>query len=142
MCVGARDQRRAFAVLNAAYFALSLTDPALAIAPLVRNSSAVIDVVAAQLCSGLGSSILAGLSTPEQAQAVVDYQLRRLFAAAQQGLCGCPCRLRRLRRLRRLAGRAGNTSTRGHWCSLCIWDVGCGGQMRAFWPSTVCVAKI
>ena len=31
------------------YSALSLTDPALAIAPLVRNSAAVIDVVAAQL---------------------------------------------------------------------------------------------
>ena len=45
----ADDERRTFTVLYTAYFALSLTDPALAIAPLVRNSDAVIDVVAAQL---------------------------------------------------------------------------------------------
>ena len=45
----ADDERRTFTVLYTAYFALSLTDPALAIAPLVRNSNAVIDVVAAQL---------------------------------------------------------------------------------------------
>ncbi len=100
----ADDERRTFAVLNAAYFALSLTDPALAIAPLVRNSNAVIDVVAAQLrtaqangdapagldphlealsllalSGGLGTSILAGQSSPEQAQAVIGYHLRRLF---------------------------------------------------------------
>src|ERR1700744_2107480 len=43
------DERRTFTVLYTAYFALSLTEPALAIAPLVRNSGAVIDVVAAQL---------------------------------------------------------------------------------------------
>ena len=36
------DERRAFTVLYTAYFALSLTDPALAIAPLIRNSNAVI----------------------------------------------------------------------------------------------------
>jgi hypothetical protein len=34
---------------KADYFALSLTDPALATAPLVKNTNAVIDVVAAQL---------------------------------------------------------------------------------------------
>ena len=45
----ADDERRTFTVLYTAYFALSLTDPALAIAPLVRNSNAVINVVAAQL---------------------------------------------------------------------------------------------
>jgi AcrR family transcriptional regulator len=98
------DQRRAFNVVYLAYLALSLTDPALAISPLVRNSVAVIDVVAAQLrtaqsagdapadldpemealtlmsmSSGLGTSVLAGHSTPDQAQAVIDYQLRRLF---------------------------------------------------------------
>src|SRR5215469_3449562 len=45
----ADDERRTFAVLNVAYFALALTDPALAIAPLVKNTTAVIDVLAAQL---------------------------------------------------------------------------------------------
>ena len=98
------DQRRAFHVVYLAYLALSLTDPALAISPLVRNSGAVIDVLAAQLrtaqsagdapadldpdmealslmsmSSGLATSVLAGHSTPDQAQAVIDYQLRRLF---------------------------------------------------------------
>jgi BetI-type transcriptional repressor, C-terminal len=88
------------------YLALSLTDPALAIAPLVKNSDIVIDVIAAQLraaqaagdmpasldpdleaislltmSAGLGTSVLAGHSSPLQAQAVIDYHLRRLFAA-------------------------------------------------------------
>ena len=100
----ADDERRAFTVLYTAYFALSLTEPALAIAPLVRNSNAVIDVVAAQLrtaqaagdtpahldpdleavsllamSAGLGTSVLAGQSSVEQAQAVIDYCLYRLF---------------------------------------------------------------
>lgn len=98
------DERRTFTVVYTAYLALSLTDPALAIAPLVRNSGAVIDVVAAQLraaqaagdtpadldpdleavsltamSAGLGTSVIAGHSTPAQAQAVVDYYLCRLF---------------------------------------------------------------
>jgi AcrR family transcriptional regulator len=102
------DERRTFSVLNAAYFALSLTDPALAIAPLARNSNAVIDVIAAQLraaqasgdtpagldpdleavsllalAGGLGTSILAGLSSPEQAQATIDYHLDRMFPASR-----------------------------------------------------------
>jgi AcrR family transcriptional regulator len=102
----ADDERRTFAVVYTAYLALSLTDPALAIAPLVRNSGAVIDVVAAQLraaqaagdaparldpdleavtllamSAGLGTSVLAGQSSPGQAQAVIDYQLDRLFPA-------------------------------------------------------------
>jgi AcrR family transcriptional regulator len=47
--VPADDERRTFTVIYPAYLALSLTDPALAIAPLVKNSGAVIDVVAAQL---------------------------------------------------------------------------------------------
>ena len=104
--VPADDERRTFTILYTAYFALSLTDPALAIAPLVRNSAAVIDVVAAQLrasqaagetpvdldpeleaislmtmSAGLGTSVLAGYSSPGQAQAVIDYHLRRLFPA-------------------------------------------------------------
>ena len=102
----ADDERRTFAVLNAAYFALSLSDPALAIGPLVKNSNAVIDVVAAQLRAaqavgdapalvdpdaealsllamshGLGTSVLGGQSSAAQAQAVIDYHLRRLFPA-------------------------------------------------------------
>jgi AcrR family transcriptional regulator len=102
----ADDERRTFTVLYTAYFALSLTEPALAIAPLVRNSNAVIDVVAAQLraaqaagetpahldpdleavsllamSAGLGTSVLAGQSSPGQAQAVTDYHLYRLFPA-------------------------------------------------------------
>jgi AcrR family transcriptional regulator len=100
----ADDERRTFTILYTAYFALSLTDPALAIAPLVKNSTAVIDVVAAQLrtaqaagdtpahldpdmeavsllamSSGLGTSVLGGHSSPGQAQAVIDYHLDRLF---------------------------------------------------------------
>ena len=105
------DERRTFTILNTAYFALSLTEPALAIAPLVRNSSVVVDVIAAQLraaqaagdtparldpdleavgllamSAGLGTSILAGLSSPGQAQAVIDYHLHRLFPASRPAL--------------------------------------------------------
>jgi AcrR family transcriptional regulator len=103
----ADDERRTFTILNMAYFALSLTDPALAIAPLVRNSDAVIGVIAAQLraaqaaggapavldphlealsllamSAGLSTSVLGGQSSPEQAQAVIDYHLDRLFSAS------------------------------------------------------------
>ena len=106
----ADDERRTFTILYTAYFALSLTDPALAIGPLARNSTAVIDVVAAQLRSaqaagdtpadldpdlealsllamsaGLGTSILSGQSTPGQAQGVIDYHLDRLFPPARGG---------------------------------------------------------
>jgi AcrR family transcriptional regulator len=102
--VPADDERRTFTVLYTAYFALSLTDPALAIAPLARNSSVVSDVVAAQLraaqaagatpaplnpdleavsllavSAGLGQSVLGGQSSPAQALAVIDYHLDRLF---------------------------------------------------------------
>jgi AcrR family transcriptional regulator len=98
------EERRTFTILYTAYFALSLTDPALAIAPLVRNSNAVINVVAAQLraaqaaggtpahldpdteavgllamSAGLGTSVLGAQSSPGQAQAVIDYHLDRLF---------------------------------------------------------------
>ena len=107
----ADDERRTFTVLYTAYFALSLTDPALAIAPLVRNSAAVLDVVAAQLraaqaagdapadldpdleavtmvtmSAGLGTSVLVGHSSVEQAQAVIDYHLYRLFPASRPAL--------------------------------------------------------
>ena len=106
------DERRTFTIVYTAYLALSLTDPALAISPLVRNSNAVIDVVAAQLraaqaagdtpahlnpdleavslltmSAGLGTSVLAGHSSAEQAQAVIDYHLCRLFPASRPALC-------------------------------------------------------
>jgi AcrR family transcriptional regulator len=111
----ADDERRTFTILYTAYFALSLTDPALAIGPLVRNSSVVIDVVAAQLkaaqaagdapagldpdlealsllamSAGLGTSILGGQSSPGQAQAVIDYHLDRLFPASRPALRRAP----------------------------------------------------
>ncbi len=107
----ADDERRTFTIIYTAYLALSLTDPALAIGPLVKNSSAVIDVVAAQLraaqaagdtpalvdpdteavsllamSAGLGTSVIAGHSSPEQAQAVIDYHLDRLFPASRPAL--------------------------------------------------------
>jgi AcrR family transcriptional regulator len=111
----ADDERRTFTVLYTAYFALSLTDPALAIGPLARNSTVVIDVVAAQLrtaqaagstpacldpdleafgllamSAGLGTSVIGGQSTPAQAQAVIDYHLDRLFPGPGQRHDGRP----------------------------------------------------
>ena len=105
----ADDERRTFTIVYTAYLALSLTDPALAINPLVRNSNAVSDVVAAQLrtaqaggdmpgrldpdleaislmtmSAGLGTSVLAGHSSAGQAQAVIDYHMDRLFPASRQ----------------------------------------------------------
>ena len=102
----ADDERRTFTVVYTAYLALSLTDPALAINPLVRNSSVVSDVIAAQLwaaqaagdmpgrldpdlealslltmSAGLGTSVIVGQSSAGQAQAVIDYHLDRLFPA-------------------------------------------------------------
>jgi AcrR family transcriptional regulator len=97
----ADDERRTFTLVYTAYFALSLTDPALALSPLVRNSGAVIDVVAAQLraaqaagdtpallamSAGLGPSVLGGQSSAGQAQAVIDYHLDRLFPASRPAL--------------------------------------------------------
>jgi AcrR family transcriptional regulator len=104
----ADDERRTFTLVHTAYLALSLTDPALAISPLVRSSNAVSDVIAAQLrtaqadgampagldpdleaislmamSAGLGTSVLADHSSPEQAQAVIDYHLDRLFPASR-----------------------------------------------------------
>jgi AcrR family transcriptional regulator len=107
----ADDERRTFYVVYTAYLALSLTDPALAIAPLVKNSDTVIDVVAAQLraaqaaghtpvhldpdleafsliamSAGLATSVLGGQSSIQQAQAVIDYHLDRLFPASRPAL--------------------------------------------------------
>jgi AcrR family transcriptional regulator len=111
----ADDERRTFTVVYTAYMALSLTDPALAMAPLVRNSGAVIDVVAAQLraaqaagatpahldpaleavsllamSAGLGTSVLVGHSSTAQAQAIIDYHLDRLFPASRPALRAAP----------------------------------------------------
>jgi AcrR family transcriptional regulator len=105
------DERRTFTIVYTAYLALSLTDPALAISPLVRNSNVVIDVVAAQLraaqsagdtpahldpdleafslvamSAGLGTSVIAGDSPAARAQAVIDYHLCRLFPASTPAL--------------------------------------------------------
>ena len=93
-------------IYTTGYFHLPTERPlaALAIAPLVKNSGAVIDMVAAQLraaqaagdtpvaldpdleafslaamSAGLATSVLAGQSSIEQAQAVIDYHLNRLF---------------------------------------------------------------
>jgi len=125
----ADGESRTFAVLGTAYLALSLTDPALAIAPLVKNSDAVIHVIAAQLraaqaagdapahldpeleatsllamSAGLSTSVLAGLSSVEQAHAVIDYHLRRLFPAPRPALQPAS----------RLAGRRSGERWRDH----------------------------
>ena len=114
----ADEERRTFIIVYTAYLALSLTDPALAIAPLVKNSGTVIDVVAAQLRSaqaagdtpvhldpdleavslitmsaGLGTSVLVGQSSVEQAQAVIDYHLYRLFPASRPTLRRAPMKV-------------------------------------------------
>jgi AcrR family transcriptional regulator len=106
----ADDESRIFAIVNTAYLALSLTDPALAITPLVKNTDAVITVVAAQLLAaqaagespapldpdleamtllamsaGLGTSVLVGQSSVEEAQAVIGYHLDRLFPGKHGG---------------------------------------------------------
>jgi len=86
----ADDERRTFTVLYTAYFALSLTDPALAIGPLVRNSAAVIDVVAAQLRSAQAAgatparpSVAASASAPQRAARPVRPARHRLCSAKQ-----------------------------------------------------------
>jgi AcrR family transcriptional regulator len=104
----ADDERRTFTIVYTAYLALSLTEPALALAPLGRNSNVVIDVIAAQLraaqaagdtpahldpdleavilmtmSAGLGTTVIGGHSSADQAQAVIDYHLQRLFPASR-----------------------------------------------------------
>jgi AcrR family transcriptional regulator len=98
------EESRALTVIYTAYLALSLTDPALAIAPLLKDTTPLINVIAAQLraaqeagdtpqhvdpaaealsliamSAGLGTSVITGHSTPAQAQDVIDYHLNRLF---------------------------------------------------------------
>ena len=104
----ANEESRTFTLVYTAYLALSLTDPALALGPLARNSGIVSDVIAAQLrtaqaagdmpasmdpdleaitlmtmSAGLGTSVIGGQSSPGQAQEVIDYHLRRLFPHAR-----------------------------------------------------------
>jgi AcrR family transcriptional regulator len=98
------EDSRVFHVIWTSYLALSLTDPALDMGPLARDSDVVIDVVAAQLraaqdagqmppgldagleatsllalSAGLGNSVLAGDRDAPQAWAVIRYQLDRLL---------------------------------------------------------------
>jgi AcrR family transcriptional regulator len=116
----ADDEGRTFTIVYTAYLALSLTDPALAIHPLAKNSDAVTDVVAAQLraaqavgdmpahldpdleaaglfamSAGFGMSVLTGRSSPGQARAVVDYQLNRLFRCSSAALRQAPMKITR-----------------------------------------------
>jgi AcrR family transcriptional regulator len=98
------EDSRAFNVIWTSYLALSLTDPALDMGPLIKDSDVVIDVVAAQLraaqdggrmplgldadleatslvalSAGLGTSVLVGDRDAAQAWAVLRYQLDRLL---------------------------------------------------------------
>jgi len=98
------EDSRSFLVVYTAYFALSLTDPALDIKPLARNSDALIWVIADQLraardsgqlspgcdpdlealslitmSAGLGDGVLGGSLTPGQARAAIRYHLDRLL---------------------------------------------------------------
>ena len=112
----ADDERRTFTLVYTAYLALSLTEPGAGDQSLVRNSNAVGDVIAAQLraaqadgdmpagffdpeleaislltmSAGLGTSVISGQSSAGQAQAVIDYHLRRLFPAYPQRDAGRP----------------------------------------------------
>jgi AcrR family transcriptional regulator len=101
------EDSRVFNVIWTSYLALSLTDPALDMGPLARDSDLVIDVVAAQLraaqqagqmppgldaaleatsllalSAGLGNSVLIGDRDAPQAWAVIRYQLDRLLPSA------------------------------------------------------------
>src|SRR6516164_7090084 len=76
----ADDDRRTFHVIYTAYLALSLTDPALAIAPLVKNSDTVTGVVAAQLRAA-------------QAAGDTPPRLDRLFPASRPALHPAPMKL-------------------------------------------------
>jgi hypothetical protein len=103
----ADDERRTFTVVNTAYFALSLTDPALAIAPLVKNSrrrhrrdrrpaahrpgrrrhARRLDPdrrpSACWPCPRAWHERPGGQSSVEQAQAVIDYHLDRGWRSSE-----------------------------------------------------------
>jgi AcrR family transcriptional regulator len=107
------EDSRVFNVIWTSYLALSLTDPALDMDPLVRDSDVVTDVVAAQLraaqqagqmppgldatmeatsllalSAGLGNGVLVGDRDAAQAWAVIRYQLDRLLPGGQPGTAG------------------------------------------------------
>jgi AcrR family transcriptional regulator len=98
------EESRTFNVVSVSYAALALTDPALAMAPLIKNSDIVEDVIAAQLSAaqeagrmpagldpraeaasllaisaGLGISVLLDQRSNDDALAVIRYQLDRLL---------------------------------------------------------------
>jgi AcrR family transcriptional regulator len=98
------EDSRVFNVIWTSYLALSLTDSALDMGPLARDSNVIIDVIAAQLraaqnggpmppgldadleatslvalSAGLGTSVLVGDRDAAQAWAVIRYQLDRLL---------------------------------------------------------------
>ncbi|HEY2281414.1 MAG TPA: TetR/AcrR family transcriptional regulator [Streptosporangiaceae bacterium] len=98
------EDSRVFNVIWTSYVALSLTDPALDMGPLARDSNVIIDVIGAQLRSaqdggrmppgldasleaaslvalsaGLGTSVLVGDRDAAQAWVVIRYQLDRLL---------------------------------------------------------------
>jgi AcrR family transcriptional regulator len=100
----ADEDSRVFTIVYSSYAALSLTDPAFAIQTLVQASDVVENVVAAQLTraqqagqmsacldpraeattllamsAGLGTSVLAGQRTADDALGVIRYQLDRLL---------------------------------------------------------------
>lgn len=106
----ASEEGRLFNIAWTAYFALSLTDPALAIEPLAGCSDAVIDLVLAQLraaqqagqmqahldpraeaislmamSAGLVTSVLAGQTSTDEALAIIGYHLDRLLPASRPG---------------------------------------------------------
>jgi AcrR family transcriptional regulator len=101
------EDSRVFNVIWTSYLAMSLTDPALDMGPLARDSDVIIDVVAAQLraaqhdgqmppgldagleatslvalSAGLGNSVLIGDRDAAKAWAVIRYQLDRLLPGA------------------------------------------------------------
>src|ERR1700744_3361249 len=107
------EDSRVFNVIWTSYLALSLTDPALDMGPLIKDSDVVIDVVAAQLhaaqqagqmppgldaameatsllalSAGLGNSVLIGDRNAAEAWAVIRYQLDRLLPSGQPGTAG------------------------------------------------------
>jgi len=102
------EESRVFSVIYASYAALALTDPGLAMAPLVRSSDVVEKVIADQLAAGQQAgqvaagldirteavsllAISAGLSTSvlhnqrsaSEARAILGYHLDRLFWQAR-----------------------------------------------------------
>jgi AcrR family transcriptional regulator len=98
------EESRTFNIVYASYAALALTDPALAMGPLIRNSDMVESVIAAHLSAaqqdgqmpaqldtgveavsllaisaGLGTSVLHGQRGTDDAMGIIRYHLDRLL---------------------------------------------------------------